>query len=267
VYDLDEATYHGDTALAPEMGRSLSASGAKTLLKSPERFAYEREHGRPGTTTRDMGTLVHTLVLRSHDKRIVVNPHESQRTKAAQEWVAAREAEGRIVVTHKQVRHAITVAKAVRAHPLAGAILSKGRPEVSMYWTDADTGVTCRGRIDWLRDNALVDLKTCSRYGGAEPDTFGRQAANLDYVMSAAHYIDGWAALTGDVLPFYTITVELEEPHFITVSRYDDADLDAGRARMAKAKAEFAERESSGIWVDEPEVVTIPIPRWYQHTA
>lgn len=252
---IDELTYHADPA--------LSASGAKTLLHSPARFAWEREHGTKGSDAMDFGTLVHALVLRSHDSRIVVNPHESMRTKAAQEWAAERAAEGRIVVSPKDVRRAIAVAKAVHAHPLGGAILSEGRPEVTLRWDDPETGVPLRGRVDWLRDNAIVDVKTAGRYGGSELGTFGRQAATLDYPMSAAHYVAGYAALTGDTLPFITITVEVEAPHFITVSQYDEADLLVGHERMREAIAEFARRTESGVWSDPPQIETVPVPGWY----
>ena len=37
-----ETLYHADADLAPRLGRSLSQSGAKTLLDSPQRFAWER---------------------------------------------------------------------------------------------------------------------------------------------------------------------------------------------------------------------------------
>ena len=37
---VPELTYHSDR-------KTLSASGAKTLLKDPERFIWERDHGRP----------------------------------------------------------------------------------------------------------------------------------------------------------------------------------------------------------------------------
>ncbi|NUS54772.1 MAG: hypothetical protein HOV66_07900, partial [Streptomycetaceae bacterium] len=108
--DIPELEYHADPA--------LSASGAKTLLHSPARFAWERENGTRSSDAMDLGTLVHTLVLGSHDRRIVVSPFDSMRTKAAHEWAAQMEAEHRIVVSHKQVRQAIAVAKAVKAHPL-----------------------------------------------------------------------------------------------------------------------------------------------------
>ena len=61
--DVPELTYHSDT-------RTLSASGAKTLLSDPERFAWERNHGRPPKAAFDLGGVVHALVLRSGDERI-----------------------------------------------------------------------------------------------------------------------------------------------------------------------------------------------------
>ncbi|NUP32068.1 MAG: hypothetical protein HOU01_10165 [Streptomycetaceae bacterium] len=257
--DIPELEYHADPA--------LSASGAKTLLHSPARFAWERENGTRSSDAMDLGTLVHTLVLGSHDRRIVVSPFDSMRTKAAHEWAAQMEAEHRIVVSHKQVRQAIAVAKAVKAHPLAGAILSEGRPEVTLRWDDPETGVPLRGRIDWLRPNAIVDVKTVGRYGGSELNTFGRQAANLDYPMSAANYVAGVAALTGETLPFLTITVEVEPPYFIEVTRYDEEDLLTGHKRMHAAIAEFAKRTESGVWTDPPEIRPVPVPAWYGRTA
>lgn len=38
-YDVPEQTYHADTALAPNLGRSLSSTGAKTILDCPARSA------------------------------------------------------------------------------------------------------------------------------------------------------------------------------------------------------------------------------------
>jgi len=253
--NIPELTYHADPA--------LSASGAKTLLHSPARFAWEREHGTKASDAMDFGTLVHALVLRSHDRRIVVSPFASMRTKEAQTFAAECAAEGSILVSSKDVRRAIAVAKAVHAHPLAGAILSEGRPEVTLRWDDKETGVPCRGRIDWLRKNAIVDVKTVGRYGGCELDPFGRQAASLDYPMSAANYVAGVAALTGETLPFITIAVEVDAPHFITVSQYDEADLLAGHERMREAIAEYARRTESGQWVDPPQIETVPVPQWY----
>ena len=58
--DLDERTYHGDAHLAPHLGRSLSATGAKTILDCPARYHWERSHPVHKDAF-DVGTLAHEL--------------------------------------------------------------------------------------------------------------------------------------------------------------------------------------------------------------
>jgi len=267
---MPEDRYHADDSLVPEMGRSLSQSGAKTLLASPARFAWEREHGRPPKDAFDLGTLAHALILGSHDDRLVIVDAYDWRTKAAQEAKAAAYAAGKVPVHRGDLLAASRIARAVRRHPLARAVLASGEPEVSFYWRDPETGVTCRARVDWLvPGKALVDVKTVGRYGGADPAAFGRQCATLDYPMQAAHYVDGWEAVTGELLPFVHIVVETEEPNFVTVGQLPDHAIEAGRARMRAALIEYADRESSGDWpeFDYPtEIVDIPVPGWYGRT-
>lgn len=267
VYEgVPEDQYHADRGLAAELGRSLSQSGAKTLLESPERFAWERDHGRPPKDAFDLGSLAHALILRSGDNRICVIDAYDWRTKAAQEARKAAYAAGLIPVHRADLLQASRIAAAVRRHPLAGSIFAKGRPEVTLYWVDEETGITCRARVDWVRDNALVDLKT-TRYGGSTPPAFGKSAASYDYPMQAAHYSDGYEALTGEALPFVTVVVEVDPPYLISVGQYTAEDVETGRERMRRAKATFAERESSGAWADAPQIVTFPIPGWYASRA
>ena len=201
--DLPEGRYHADDALTPELGRSLSQSGAKTLMSSPARFAWERDHGRPPKDAYDVGTLAHALILRRSDPRLTVIDAYDWRTKAAQTAKAAAYDAGRVPVHRGDLLAASRIARSVRQHPLASAILTEGEAEVSYYWRDPGTGVTCRARVDWLvPGKALVDVKTVGRVGGSEPAAFGRQCATLDYPLQAAHYIDGWEAVTGERLPF-----------------------------------------------------------------
>ena len=100
---IDETVYHADSDLAPELGRSLSQSGAKTLLASPARFAWERDHGRPPKDAYDLGTLVHALVLRSRDDRIRVVDARDWKTKRAQEARDEARAGGMVPVLRSQL--------------------------------------------------------------------------------------------------------------------------------------------------------------------
>ena len=56
--------------------------------------------------------------------------------------------------SHARVAHRIA-----QHDPLIREIFSEGLPEVSVFWRNA-RGVPCRARIDWLRRDKTVDLKT-----------------------------------------------------------------------------------------------------------
>ena len=252
--DVPELTYHSDT-------RTLSASGAKTLLSDPERFAWERNHGRPPKAAFDLGGVVHALVLRSGDERIRIIDATDWRSKAAQDARKAAWAAGLTPINRAEFLQATKIAGAVRRHPL-GELFTNGQAEVSLYWTDPETGVACRARVDWLRDDMIVDLKT-ARYGTGTADTFGRQAASFNYPLPAAVYTEAVEVLTGKTLPFITVTVETEPPYLVRAYRYTDGDLDQGRAQWHEALREYAARDAANDWTVPAEIDLIALPAWY----
>ncbi len=252
---IPERTYHSDT-------RTLSASGAKTLLSDPERFAWERSHGRPPKAAFDLGGVVHALVLRSGDERIRIIDAYDWRTKAAQDARKAAWAAGLTPINRTEFLQATKIAGAVRRHPLASTIFTNGKAEASLYWTDPETGVACRARVDWLREDMIVDLKT-ARYGTGTADTFGRQAASFNYPLPAAVYTEAVEALTGKTLPFITVAVETEPPYIVRAYRYTDGDLDQGRAQWHEALREYAARDAANDWTVPAEIELIALPAWY----
>ena len=259
VYDIPEDVYHRDDSLASELGRSLSQSGAKVLLECPARFVYERDHGRPPKEEYDVGHLAHRLTLGTGARIRVVDAYDWQTRAAQAARKAAREA-GETPVHRGTLLAGSRMARAVRRHPAASAILSAGRPEVSFYWIDPDTGVTCRGRADWLRDNGIADLKFLV---DASPTGFAKAAAAYGWDMQAAYYTDGLYALTGQWLPFLFIAVEKTRPHLVGVYRLDDEAMESGRARNRAALRQYAEYESLDWWPGYGDDITdVSLPRW-----
>jgi len=86
-------------------------------------------------------------------------------------------------------------------------ILSHGTPTVTLFWDDLETGIPCKARLDWLRqdDRFIADLKTCkdiSDYG------FTKQVAQLKYYYQAYWYVEGMKVLTGDDYLFWFLCAE-----------------------------------------------------------
>jgi hypothetical protein len=267
--DIDEATYHADMDLAPELGRSLSASGAKVLLRNPARFNWERSNPRPSTDSMDLGSVAHHLILKRGGDLLIVDAYD-WKASANQKLRKEKRAQGVVVVHRGEFLLAVRMARAVLRHvwsidgvevgTLGDTLFAEGRPEVSLYWIDETTGVTCRGRIDWLHPRAIVDVKTAR---DASPYGFAKACADYGYRESAAHYSKGVRVLTEKALPFYLVVVESTAPHFVAVYQFTEADLAYGEERMAEALATYAACESSGEWPGYPnDVQTLEMPRW-----
>lgn len=172
---------------------------------------------------------------------------------------------GRIVLSPEQWDQLHEMAAAVHAHPAAGSLLTScpGEAEKSVYWIDATTGVLCRCRPDWWRDdNVIVDLKTTE---DASPEGFAKSMANYRYDVQAAYYLDGIQQATGKrPKAFVFIAVEKKPPYGVGVYVLDSDSLELGRAQYQHDLRVYAECERSGIWPGYGDKIqTISLPAWH----
>jgi hypothetical protein len=254
VYGLDEQEYH---ALP-----GLSSTGAKTILRSPAHYDYQRKHGRPEKPAFDMGHAAHADVLGTGLEVVRIDA-DDWRTKDARAERDTAYAAGKVPLLAKDADRAAAIAAAVRAHDVAGRLFATGDPEVSAFWTDEATGVPCRGRFDYLRHLGrplIVDLKTCQ---DANPDHFGRTALNLGYDVQTAHYLDGYQAITGETAAFVHVLVEVEPPHAVSVVQLDDDALYVGGLKARRAREIWRDCTAAGVWpAYSTEIEPVSLPAW-----
>jgi hypothetical protein len=107
----------------------------------------------------------------------------------------------------------------------------------------------------------IVDVKTTS--AGADYGMFSRQAAQLNYHVSAAWYCH-LAGLNG--LPparFYWIAVEVAAPYAVAVYEIHPDALDLGVGKMNDALELIAQCEDAGEWPGyAPESQCLNLPHW-----
>lgn len=172
---------------------------------------------------------------------------------------------GRIVLTPEQWEQLHAMAAAVHAHPAAGALLTSvpGEAEKSVYWRDSTTGVLCRCRPDWWRDdNVIVDLKTTE---DASPEGFAKSIANWRYDVQAAYYLDGIQQATRKrPKAFVFIAVEKKPPYGVGVYVLDSDSLELGRAQYQHDLRVYAECVRTGEWPGYGDKIqTISLPAWH----
>lgn len=260
VYDgLEEVAYHADPT-------SVSASGMKTLLRSPAHFLHERTHPRTSKAM-TLGTVAHTLVLGTGAEFVTVPPdllavNGAASTKEAKAFIAEATAAGHVVLKADELAAAQRMADAVFRHPTASALLtSPGRSEVSMFWLDPAYDVIRRCRWDRLGDDGVgVDLKTTN---SAEPLALARHIIDFRYDMSFAWYLAVAAGLDVEIAAYALVFVESTEPHPVVVA--DPIEfLDRGSALATKALTIYRRCLDTGQWPAycDDGFLTITPPRW-----
>lgn len=155
------------------------------------------------------------------------------------------------------------IGAAVRGHAAAAALLAEGRPEVTLEWTDAPTGIACKARLDWVGPQSFVDLKTTRNI---EIRAFGAHAAAMLYHGQMAFYADALKA-NGMERTCRIIAVESEPPHDVAVFELDEDVLWAGEALYRKALRTVATCRAARLWPGRyPAPVSFVLPAWCHPT-
>jgi hypothetical protein len=195
----------------------------------------------------DFGSAAHALVLGAGPEMISVAA-DDWRTKDAREVREHARSTGAVALLAKDATTVQEMADKLGEHTLAMRLLSDGKPEVSAYAVDEETGVVRRGRFDWLGTNVLTDYKSCA---SADPrDLADRYGAvkKWGYDKQAAWYTDLARDLGHPAAAFAFIFQEKTAPYQVTVAYVDDADLYDARAANRHALERFRDCTESGIW-------------------
>jgi len=244
---IPSAEYHRDPA--------LGSTSLKTLaLKTPAHYQHDKTHPKFSDAF-TLGTAAHSLILEGDSSNIVIVDADNWMTKAAKEAKAEALGAGKQPLLAHEMRGVEAMRDAVMAHPVAREAFTLHAAEHSVFWDEDGLPLKCRP--DAWKPGVIADLKTTV---DANPYEFGKTAYNYGYFMSAAHYIDGIKAATGEDVKFIFVNVEKTAPYLVSVVELDDLSLDYGRQMLERAKRIYRECDASGIWPGYPAVEPVGLP-------
>lgn len=268
VHRMTADEYHR----GPIAAVSLSSTGARKLLppSCPARFRHDQLNGTEPKAHFDIGHAAHKLVLGTGPDLVVVDA-DSWRTKAAKEAADEARAVGAVPLLpadHDQVQ---AMAKALRADPLAAALLDpdEGLAEQALVWPDRRTKVLRRALLDWLPETGtgrtiIPDYKTCA---SAAPDDLAKAVHRFGYHQQADWYLTGAQALglAGDDAAFVFICQEKVAPYLVTVIEPDHIAMRIGKALNHQAIGIYDWCHSNDVWPGyADDVVSVALPRWVE---
>ena len=234
------------------------------MRKSPLHY-WHLMHDTPRKDTPAMkfGRAVHAAILTPtvYKRDYAVAPDVDRRTKAGKEAYEAflQESAGKEVLSADDAQIIRQMVAVYRKTPQARDLIKIcQRREAALTWTDAETGVGCKARLDAVRHEFVIDYKTTTNAG---TDAFRREAIKYGYDLQAAMYMEAARANGYDPKDFYFIVQEKDAPYLINVIRAGDAFLDRGewimRDLLAKYKVCRDTNEWPGYGVNE-----LILPEW-----
>lgn len=246
---ISNAEYHADPA--------LGSTSLKTLAtKTPAHYLFDKSHPKFSDAF-TLGTAAHSLILEDDTSGIVMVDADNWLTKDAKAAKAAALADGSQPLLRKEWLQVLAMRDAVMDHPVAVKLFSGHQAEQSVFWDEDGTMLKCRP--DAWKPGQLVDLKTTVN---ADPREFGKTAHNFGYHQSAAHYIDGVKAATGEELPFHFVLVEKTAPYLVSVVELDLEAINIGRQLNDRAKRIHRECTANNNWPGYPGADLISLPMW-----
>jgi len=226
-------------------------------------FCYYRENP-PEKNVFDFGRIFHLAALEP-DKlnKAVAIWGGDKRGKA---WTEFKEKNSnKTIIKHDEYVQIITMAAAIKAHPIASAIINHQQAEIeqSIFWIDQDTGEKCKCRPDVRieSEGLIADLKGVQ---SAQPGMFSRACANYGYQYQAPFYLDGAIQATGvEHKHFVFIAVEKEPPHLVAVYEADYEFIEVGRMKYKELLLQYSQCKIENHWPGYGDgIKEISLPRW-----
>lgn len=206
-----------------------------------------------------LGSITHAAILTPGDP-VGVAVYDGKR-RAGKEWDAFEQANGHLAIVR---RDELETSRAMRAAALANkharALLSDGEAEVTIQWTEH--GLNCRARVDWLRPNGLVEVKTTR---SIHPRAFASECAKRAYHVQLALYYRALnaAGIAQEWLP-HVIAVENVAPFDVAVYQVGFDTIEAGERKADEWLRAVAACVKADEWpgVGGGEVLELKLPNW-----
>ena len=190
----------------------VNHSRLKRLKESPWHYQNPPKAKSPSADFL-FGTAFHTLLMEPalFAERYVVSPEGNKNSNAYKAAVAELVAQQKEPISSSDWTRLHSMREAVLNDPYAGPLFKDGQAEVTGIFTDPETGLECKVRIDWLPEsfpNVITDLKT-TRSGN--PDSLRKACWDYGYHTQAAFYSLAWEVIFGQP-PEAFIFVFVEKP-------------------------------------------------------
>lgn len=231
------------------------------MRKSPLHY-WHLTHDTPKKDTPAMkfGRAVHAMLLTPHkfNELYTVAPECDRRTKEGKAIWAELMESGKEIISQEDMDTILAMKN--EFSPIRRRFLwnEEYQTEKALTWTDNETGVECKARLDVCMPDIIIDYKTTT---DASTTAFMREALRYGYDLQAAMYLEAARANGYRPKGFIFIAQEKTAPYLVNILYAGDAFLDRGAWIMRDLLSKYRECRDSDTWPGYGENELI-LPEW-----
>ena len=258
--------------------KALSASqikqfdrGAYWFWKSSP-FNPEKEQEKE-TDALIFGKLCHCLLLEPahlQNEYAIVDFGASRKNKKYE--AAKEENPGKIVITQDELDRAMKMIAKVKEHKLASTILDGATAEMPFMWTDKETGMPCKAKLDAIKRTkngiVVIDYKTSSDIEGLL-----NWPQNLQYPLQAEFYSRAVEAKYGERPCEFVFVIQSnkegeEDSVCVANVEYETQEcaksiVDTHIRSIQEKLKDWEETKDNTIWAAYPYRVEMRYSNWF----
>lgn len=254
IFDLDEPTYRAMDGVNRTLLEILHNS-------SPEHAKYYLENPPHSTPSMELGIAVHLACLepKKYSEQVVTVSSRSAKNKELNP--------GKTLVLESELETIEGVKQALwkRKIEFKGQLITPAeliglsQVEKTIVFNDPVTSLRCKGKLDMIYEDAIIDLKTTTSIA-----QFKKDAYKFGMGRQAAFYIQGLAMATESMpADFYFIVCEKEPPYAIAIFKASEPLIRRGVEETRKALDTISICLQTNEWPSYPcETQLLELPRW-----
>lgn len=199
------------------------------MRNCPVHYKYALDHPSHDTPALKLGRAIHMGILQPEEfnRHYVLAPNWDRRTKDGREMYNRfmEQNADKELIGQDDYNDIVGMYESVWNDPGARDLLTGCEYETPLFWTDDETRIKCKCRLDAHKDGIVVDLKSCAN---ASTRKFTKDAIDYGYDVQAAHYLRGYRAKFDKPAQFWFIAVEKKAPYAVNVIHAGGTFLDRG---------------------------------------
>ena len=270
IQKITDAEYFGVKALSASQIKQFD-HGAYWFWKSSP-YNPDKESDKE-TDALVFGKLCHCLLLEPTHFKNEYQVVDFGATRKNKKYEAAKEENpGKIIINQDELDRAMAMIQKIKEHKLASVILDGATAEMPFMWTDKESGMPCKAKLDAIKRTkngiVVIDYKTSSDIEGLL-----NWPQKLQYPLQAEFYSRAVEAKYGEKPCEFVFIIQSNKPgeeDIVCVANVEyetqqvAKDIVDSHIQLIKEKlAQWDETNDKTIWAAYPNRMEMRYSNWF----